>query len=70
MENDYTPVGDVSLDKMFERFYKGEGSFNKKGSYGLGLAIAKVIVHRHGGTASAKSVDTKKINICIELGKS
>jgi len=39
------------LSRMFERFYKGEGS---QGS-GLGLSIAKSIVTAHGGHISASS---------------
>lgn len=34
--------------KIFDRFYKG-----KKGNTGLGLAITKVIIEKHGGTIEA-----------------
>lgn len=36
-------------DMIFRRFYKGAG-----GSHGIGLAIAKAAVERHGGTISAQ----------------
>ena len=36
------------IDNIFERFYKGEG-----GNYGLGLAITKSIIERHGGNIMA-----------------
>jgi signal transduction histidine kinase len=40
------------LPSVFERFYKGTG--NRKG-IGLGLAIAKEIIERHGGTVGVQS---------------
>lgn len=36
------------MEHIFERFYKG-----KKGNTGLGLAIARVIIEKHGGTIMA-----------------
>ncbi len=38
------------IKSVFERFYKG-----KKGSTGLGLAITKVIIEKHGGTIMAQN---------------
>ncbi|MBL4933768.1 HAMP domain-containing sensor histidine kinase [Clostridium paridis] len=38
------------IDNIFDRFYKGKG-----GNYGLGLAITKSIILRHGGTIVAKN---------------
>ncbi len=36
------------LPNIFERFYKGKG-----GKYGLGLAITKTIIEKHGGSITA-----------------
>jgi two-component system phosphate regulon sensor histidine kinase PhoR len=42
------------LDRVFERFYKGDRSRSAMGS-GLGLAIVKHLVQLHGGTVWAES---------------
>jgi len=44
------------LDKIFDKFYRVEGSRSlKTGGTGLGLAIAKNIVNLHEGIIWAKS---------------
>jgi two-component system sensor histidine kinase BaeS len=47
-------VPEQYLDKLFERFYRLEGSRNRAtGGSGLGLAICRGIVAAHGGTLAA-----------------
>lgn len=43
-------LSEVEVDKVFEKFYKGEST-----GFGLGLAIAKAYVEAHGGTIGALS---------------
>lgn len=52
VENDGAPIPGEQLDRLFDRFYRGDAArsgFTE--SSGLGLAIVKAIMHLHGGTA-------------------
>ena len=45
-------ISEADLPHVFERFYKGEG-----GNFGIGLAITKEIVERHGGSIIAENME-------------
>ncbi|MFM0732009.1 heavy metal sensor histidine kinase [Paraburkholderia sediminicola] len=52
VENDGTPIPGEQLDRLFDRFYRGDAARSEfTESSGLGLAIVKAIMHLHGGTA-------------------
>jgi two-component system, OmpR family, heavy metal sensor histidine kinase CusS len=56
VENPGTGIAAGDLDKVFERFYRGDPSRSNSGtSTGLGLAIVKTIMELHGGHASVRS---------------
>ena len=48
ISDDGPGIEEEDLKNIFDRFYKG-----KKGNFGLGLAISKNIVEKHGGTIVA-----------------
>jgi two-component system sensor histidine kinase BaeS len=48
-------VDDIGLERLFDRFYRGESSRNRaSGGAGLGLPISRSIVEAHGGTIEAR----------------
>lgn len=48
VENDSPPLSEAALERVWDSFYRAEGSRSGRGT-GLGLAIAKRIVELHGG---------------------
>lgn len=58
MANDGEPIPADALPKLFDRFYRVEGSRSRKtGGTGLGLAITQGIVARHHGYIQVTSDD-------------
>jgi len=61
-------VSDEQLNRLFERFYRTEGSRNRaSGGSGLGLAICVNIVEAHGGTIRAAHSPFGGVSITVEL---
>jgi signal transduction histidine kinase len=65
------PIPPESLARLFDRFYRVDGSrAEKTGGAGLGLAIAKSIVDLHGGEITALSDDTRTVfQVRLKNGK-
>lgn len=63
-------VEDDQLPRLFERFYRTEGSRNREtGGAGLGLAICESIVTAHGGSLSAERSPLGGLWLRIRLPK-
>lgn len=61
-------VAQPELDKLFERFYRVEGSRNRNhGGAGLGLAICSNIVAAHNGNIKAQASELGGLAIIIEF---
>ncbi len=56
VKNTGAGISKNDLEKIFERFYRGDSSRTRKtGGYGLGLSIARAIAEAHKGTLFAES---------------
>lgn len=63
-------IPDESLDKIFNRFYRGDVSRTRRtGGVGLGLSVVKSIINLHGGNIEVKSIPNDKMTISIFLQK-
>ncbi len=57
-----------NLDRLFDRFYRGDSSRSQQISgYGIGLSVAYAIVQAHKGKITARSEDGKSILFTILL---
>ena len=59
VSNPASLMSEEELEKLFERFYRADPVRTASGSYGLGLAIARGIVQRHGGTIQAEQKEDR-----------
>jgi signal transduction histidine kinase len=68
VHNEGTALSPVQLEQIFEPFYRTRDAENSsiKG-WGLGLAISKEIVERHGGQIWAESSEGKGITFFVKL---
>jgi two-component system OmpR family sensor kinase/two-component system sensor histidine kinase BaeS len=59
------PAEDIAF--IFDRFWRGDKSRTERVNSGLGLAIAKQLIHAHGGTIDVESEIGKGTTFIIEL---
>jgi two-component system, OmpR family, sensor histidine kinase CiaH len=61
-------IGEQELERVFERFYRADEARNRQaGGVGLGLAIARELVMRHGGRISVESTEGAGSTFTIQL---
>lgn len=68
ISNPYTGDKNISTNKLFDRFYRGDQSRNTKyEGYGIGLSMAKSIVASNKGKISCAIDNNDKINFIVIL---
>ena len=67
VENTYAAVGELELNRLFDRFYRADKARTFKGGYGIGLSMAKAIVEKHKGEIVAYKKDATHIGFRVTL---
>ena len=67
VENTYAAVGEIELNKLFDRFYRADKARKFTGGYGVGLSMAKAIAEKHKGEITAYKKDKTTIGFKVIL---
>ena len=62
VENQGKPIPKEDLQRIFDRYYRTDASRSRyTGGFGLGLAIAKTVAEKHGGSITAESDENRTV---------
>ena len=67
VENTYSAVSELELNRLFDRFYRADKARRFTGGYGVGLSMAKAIVEKHKGEITAYKKDNTHIGFKVVL---
>lgn len=67
VENTCAEVDNIELDKLFDRFYRGDKARTFTGGFGIGLSIAKAVVEKHHGEIHAYKASQGQIGFRVVL---
>ncbi len=67
VENSYAAVGNVELNRLFDRFYRADKARTYGTGFGIGLSMAKAIVEKHHGNISVYNIENNKIGFKVRL---
>lgn len=65
IEDDGIGMDNETLDKLFQRYYRGTNTSDSSSGTGLGMAITKQLVQLHGGSINVKSAPQKGTTVRI-----
>ena len=66
-DNTCASVGDIELNRLFDRFYRADKSRTYGGGFGIGLSIAQAIAQKHHGSIAALNIKNGKIRFQVKL---
>lgn len=67
VENSYASIGNIELNKLFDRFYRADKARTYGSGFGIGLSIAKAILERHHGEIRAINIGDHTIRFQVNM---
>ncbi len=67
VDNSYAEIGDIRLDRLFDRFYRADKARTFGSGFGIGLSVAKAIVAKHHGELTAHNLGGAAIRFQVRL---
>ncbi len=67
VDNSYAEVTQLSLDRVFDRFYRADRARTHGSGFGIGLSIAKEIAQKHHGQIRALKLNNGMIRFQVDL---
>ena len=67
VENTYAAIGELELNRLFDRFYRADKARKFTGGYGVGFSMAKAIIENHKGEITAYRKDATHIGFKVVL---
>ena len=67
VENTYSSVNEIELNRLFDRFYRADKARRFTGGYGIGLSMAKAIAEKHNGEITSYNKDNTHIGFKVVI---
>ncbi len=67
IENSYAAVGNLELNRLFDRFYRADKARTWGTGFGIGLSMAKAVVEKHNGSITVYNIENNKIGFRVNL---
>lgn len=67
VENTFSGVDALELDRLFDRFYRADPARTAGSSFGIGLSLAKSIAEKHNGSIKAYKAGPGRIGFRVTL---